>query len=182
MVITMNINSIKFLKPEEINSMPMAAFDVTRSVITVKDTEIKRDVYSAEVKLGRLTKFKINLSSDDFALLCYFTKKPLDGYIPNQFSTQAHVRIVETKWPERGEKKAHSSYIIQVYLDEDLKWEFDITDTQFLKNFLKGVEAGVLKEFAPAVKIPGSQEKEVRTAQDLQEDAPVEEGGEKLPF
>ena len=89
----------------------------------------------------------------------------------DQFTVQAHVRIIETKWPEKDGRKAHSSYMIQIYLTDDLKWEFDITKSQFLPVYLAGIKAGNLSQFKSIEKIPGKTDKEV-----------VKEEEEKLPF
>ena len=85
---------------------------------------------------------------------------------------QARVRLVETQWPENGDRKANSTYELQVYVNDNLKWESDITDTDFLKAVLTGNKEGFLKEYVPVIRIPGKQEKEVSDIQDLQEEAP----------
>ena len=165
----MLLNSIQFIKPEEVNAMAIVPMEVTKSTITNKNTEVKRDAFSAALKFDRLTSFKLNISGDDFALIHYYSQRK---YLADQFTVQARVRIVETKWPEKDGRKAHSSYLIQIYLTDELKWEFDITKSQFLSAFLAGIKVGGLSQYKPIEKIPGKQDKEVV----------VQEEEEKLPF
>ena len=94
----MLLNSIQFIKPEEVSAMPVVAMEVTHSVITNKNSEVKRDSYSAALKFDRLTSFKLNISGDDFALIHYYSQRK---YLAEQFNVQAHVRMIETKWPEK---------------------------------------------------------------------------------
>ena len=164
----MQINSIQFIKPEEVNAMALVPMEVTKSVIANKNTEVKREQFSAALKFDRLTTFKLNISNDDFALIHYYSQRK---YLADQFTVQAHVRVIETKWPEKDGRKAHSSYLIQIYLTDDLKWEFDITKSQFLPVYLAGIKAGSLSQYLPIEKIPGKSDKEV-----------VKEEEEKLPF
>ena len=165
----MLLNSIQFIKPEEVSAMPVVAMEVTHSVITNKNSEVKRDSYSAALKFDRLTSFKLNISGDDFALIHYYSQRK---YLAEQFNVQAHVRMIETKWPEKDGRKAHSSYLLQIYLTDELKWEFDITKSQFLSAFLAGIKAGGLSQYKPIEKIPGKTDKEVV----------VQEEEDKLPF
>lgn len=168
------INKIKFITAEELKSMPLTPFEITKSIIQSKDRDVKRESFLGVVKLDPLTPYKINLSPCEFALLLYHTKgrNKDNNYIPSHFKAQARVRLVETQWPENGDRKANSTYELQVYVNDDLKWESDITDSDFLKAVLTGNKEGFLKEYVPVIRIPGKQEKEVSDIQDLQEEAP----------
>ena len=151
------INSIRFIKPEEVNSMASAPMEVTRSVILNKTTGVKREMYSAAVKLDRLTTFPLTIDSNEYALLHYhIQRKKFD----DQFTVQAKIRIIETKWPERENRKAHSSFMIQVYVNDNVKWEFDITHSTFLLALQAGYKEGALEAFKPVEKIPGQSDKE----------------------
>ena len=81
--------------------------------------------------------------------------------------------------------------MIQIYLNNNLKWEFDITSTQFLNAFLQGLSEGdIEKVYSPVERIPFSSEEkeEPKAAEDLQELPPEEanasegEDPNKLPF
>ena len=107
--------------------------------------------------------------------------------VQSQFSCPCRVRIVETKWPEKEGRKARSTYMIQIYVDKELKWEFGITGTIFLKAFLEALEGGDLgPQFKPVENIPYANEIEPKE-NDLQEANPGEapapqDPGEPLPF
>jgi hypothetical protein len=177
----MEINSIKFISDEEIKAMAPVNMEVTRQEITKTGSEVHREVFSAVMLFSRLAKFKLNITNDDFALLHYFSQK---NYISDQFVVKAHARVVETKWPARDTQKAHSSYLLDIYLTKDLKWEFNITKSKFLPVFLEGVKLGDLAAFAPIARIPGNKEEEAgndstESASATLDKEPVKE---KLPF
>lgn len=165
----MDINTIQFITEGEVKAMPIIDFEITRSQITNKNTNVKRDSYSAVAKLDRLTSFRWTISNDDYALFHYFSGR---NYISDQFSVKGHIRIIETKWPERNGQKAHSSYRIDLYATEDLKWSFDITRSQFLAVYQAGLKSGNLAYLKPIEHIPGSRETEVK----------VEAKAEEMPF
>ena len=184
------VSGINFIKEDEVKTMPMAPMEVTKALIVNKDTGVKRDAYSAQVKFDYYSSFKFpsGITSDDYALIHYHSKRKKHD---DQFVVQAHVRIVETKWPEREGRKARSTYMIQIYLNNNLKWEFDITSTQFLNAFLQGLSEGdIEKVYSPVERIPFSSEEkeEPKAAEDLQglppEEANASEGEDpnKLPF
>ena len=152
------INSIQFIKEEEVFQMATASMEVTKQTIENKATGVKRDAYSASVRFNRLHMYKFNIQSDDYALLHYYSKRKVPA---NQFVVPVRTRIIETKWPEKDGRKAHSRFAIQVYVTDKLKWEFDITNTQFMNSFSAGLEEGELKDYEPVIKIPGKQDKEV---------------------
>ena len=135
----MQINLINYVTEEEIKAMPLVDLEVTKSTITNKNSNVRRDTYSAMLKFDRLAHFKLNITNDDFALLHYFSGKQ---FINDQFNVRAHVRFVETKWPEKDGREAHSSYRIDIYVTEDLRWSFDITKSQFLPVLKMGIKAG----------------------------------------
>ena len=168
-------NPLSYLKEEEINAMPLVDLEVTKSVSNVKEQKIKRTSYSARLIFDRLTFFRTNISSDDFALLTYYADKDKD-FVENQFTVPVHVRIVETQWPEKGEIKAHSRFEMQIYVNERLGYRFDITNSSFLDAYQVGRERGKLKEFDPVIRIPGKLDKEEKIVEpsELQE-APGEE-------
>lgn len=167
----MQLNLINYVTEEEIKAMPLVDLEVTKSTITNKNSNVRRDAYSAMLKFDRLAHFKLNITNDDFALLHYFSGKQ---YISDQFTVRAHVRIIETKWPEKDGREAHSSYRIDIYVTEDLRWSFDITKSQFLPVLKMGIKAGSLIAFKPIERLPGKQEKE-ETAEPAPEEAPVAE-------
>lgn len=183
----MQLNLINYLTEEEIKAMPLVDLEVTKSTITSKNSNVHRDTYSAMLKFDRLTSFRINITNDDFALLHYFSGKQ---YISDQFTVRAHVRVIETKWPEKDGREAHSSYRLDIYVTEDLKWSFDITKAQFLPVLKMGIKSGNLLAFKPIERLPGKQEKEANEdAAEPAEAAPVEAKGKKkkgeedpLPF
>ena len=162
----MQINLINYVTEEEIKAMPLVDLEVTKTTITSKTTNVHRDTYQAVVKFDRLSSFKLNITNDDFALLHYFSGKQ---YISNQFTVRAHVRVVETKWPEKDGREAHSSYRLDIYVTEDLRWSFDITKAQFLPVLKMGIKQGSLVAFKPIERLPGKQEKEV-----IEEETPDE--------
>ena len=184
------VSGINFIKEDEVKTMPMAPMEVTKALIVNKDTGVKRDTYSAQVKFDYYSSFKFpsGITSDDYALIHYHSKRKKHD---DQFVVQAHVRIIETKWPEREGRKARSTYMIQIYLNNNLKWEFDITSSQFLNAFLQGLAEGdIEKAFAPVERIPFSfdDKEEPKVAEDLQElpseEAPASEDEDpnKVPF
>ena len=154
----MQLNLINYVTEEEIKAMPLVDLEVTKSSITNKNSNVRRDTYQAMLKFDRLTSFKLNITNDDFALLHYFSGKQ---YINDQFTVRAHVRIIETKWPEKDGREAHSSYRLDIYVTEDLRWSFDITKAQFLPVLKMGIKSGSLVAFKPIERLPGKQEKEV---------------------
>ena len=178
-------NPLGFLKEDEIKTFPIVKLEALRVPILYKEVNVKRDTYTANVKFENLVVYKINLSSDEFALLHYFSEREK---VENQFTVQVRARIVETQWPEKDGFKARSTYELQVYVDEDLGYRFNVTETPFVTNFLKALKKGKLKGFEPIVRIPGQNEKEEKivAASDLQEvpgeELPPEEKEEKLPF
>ena len=153
----MKINGIKFITPEEVNEMSPVEIEVTKTSFGGKSGDVKREMFNIDVKFDRLTSRKIPINNDDYALLHYYSERK---YLADQFTVQARARIVETKWPEKDGRPAHSSYLLQVYATDDLKWEEDITNKQFVNVYLKGIKNGDLKDFLPVVRIPGVQEKE----------------------
>ena len=173
----MKVNGIRFITPEEVNAMSQVDLEVTRTSFGSKTGDVKRDMYSIEVKFDRLTSRKLPISNDDFALLHFYSERK---YLADQFTVQAKARIVETQWPEKDGRPAHSSYLLQIYATDELKWEEDITNKQFVNVYLKGIKNGDLKDFLPVVRIPGIQEKEV-IQEDIKEGNPSGES-EKLPF
>lgn len=170
----MKINGIRFITPEEVNSMPLVDLLVTKASIGSKDSDIKREMYYVDVKFDRLTSRRMNITSDDYALLHFYSERK---YIADQFLVRARARIVETKWPDKDGRPAHSSYMLQVYCTEELKWEQDVTKQQFINVYLKSIKNGELKEFLPVIRIPGNEEREV-----TQEEKDPNNSDEKLPF
>ena len=162
------INSIRYVTPEEVKAMSVADLEVTHSVFG-KANEVKRDSYTIEVKLDRLTSHKISIQKDDFVLLHYFSERK---NLADQFVVPCRARIIETQWPEKDNRPAHSSYLLQIYVNDDLKWEEDFSYLQFRKVYLQGIKNGGLKEFLPVIRIPGSQEKEVELEEPKEEPAP----------
>lgn len=154
----MKVNGIKFITPEEIAGMSPVDLEVTKTSFGGKTGDVKREMYNIEVKFDRLTSRKLPISNDDFALLHFYSERK---YLADQFTVQAKARIVETQWPEKDGRPAHSSYLLQIYATDELKWEEDITNKQFVNVYLKGIKNGDLKDYPPVVRIPGSQEKEV---------------------
>ena len=183
----MQLNLINYVTEEEIKAMPLVDLEVTRSTITNKNSNVRRDTYQAILKFDRLTSFKLNITNDDFALLHYFSGKQ---YVSDQFTVRAHVRIIETKWPAKDGREAHSSYRLDIYVTEDLRWSFDITKAQFLPVLKMGIKSGSLSAFMPIERLPGKQEKEVIEEEASPVDAnPAEGKGKKkkgeveaLPF
>ena len=173
----MKINGIRFITPEEVNAMNSVNLEVTKALLGGKSSDVKRFMFSIDVQFDRLTSHKMTISNDDFALLHYYSERK---YLADQFTVQARARIVETKWPEKDGRPAHSSYMLQVYCTDELKWEEDITNKQFVNVYLKGIKNGGLKEFLPVARIPGLQEKEV-IQEDIKEGDPSGDA-EKLPF
>ncbi len=171
----MQLNLINYVTEEEIKAMPLVDLEVTKSTITNKNSNVRRDTYQAMLKFDRLTSFKLNITNDDFALLHYFSGKQ---YINDQFTVRAHVRIIETKWPEKDGRPEHSSYRLDIYVTEDLRWSFDITKAQFLPVLKMGIKSGSLIAFKPIERLPGKQEKEVEE-EAPKEDAPAEAKGKK---
>ena len=172
----MKLNSIRFISQEEVNAMAQADLEVTKTTFG-KANEVKRDSYSIEVKLDRLTSHKLPISKDDFVLLHYFSERK---NLADQFVVACRARIIETQWPEKDSRPAHSSYLLQIYVNEDLKWEEDFSYLQFRNVYLKGIKNGGLKEFLPVIRIPGIQEKEVDLEEPKEEDA--SDNPEKVPF
>jgi len=164
------INSIKFLKPEEIEAMKLVPMEITKQEIVSKD-DIRRDAYSAIIHFSRLANYRVpGIGSDEFALLHYASGNPK---IKNQFSMDVKVRFIETQWPKKDDREGFSTYMIQIYVDKELRWEHDLQRTGFLSVYLKGLKDGTLKGFEPVVRIPGAKEK----VEPIQE-----EDKDKLPF
>ena len=180
----MRASSISFIKPEEIKAMPVVNMVATH--LQFNKDNIVRHGYEAQVLIAdEELMFKIpNFSGDEFALLHYRQKNKKRQ---SQFSCPCRVRIVETTWPEKEGRKARSTYMIQIYVDKELKWEFGITGTIFLKAFLEALEGGDLgPQFKPVENIPYANEIEPKE-NDLQEANPGEapapqDPGEPLPF
>ena len=172
----MQLNLINYVTEEEIKAMPLCDLEVTRSNITSKQNNIRRESFQAILRFDRLTSFRMNITNDDFALLHYFSGKQ---YISDQFTVRAHVRIIETKWPEKDGRPAHSSYRLDIYVTEDLKWSFDITKAQFLPVLKMGIKNGSLANFKPIERLPGKQEEEVEAPEG--EAKPIEGNATEAP-
>lgn len=171
----MNINSIQFITPEEIAAMPIVDMEVTHRSFVSKNSSIRSEQYSAELQFDRVTRFRLNISGDEFALLHYFSNRK---YVADQFTVKAKARVVETKWPEKNGQKAHSSYKIDIYLTNSLRWSFDLTHSKFLEVLQNGVNSGALAYMKFIERTPGAVEK------DTEAEAPKEEAikDDKLPF
>lgn len=162
------VNSVRFLKPEEIAAMRKAPMEITKQEIVTKD-DIRRDSYSAVIHLSKLANYRVPITSDDFALLHYASN---NQKIKNQFTVQAAIRIIETKWPKTETREGFSTYMMQIYVDKDLRWEFDLQRSGFLAVYLKGIQDRSLAGFEPVIRIPGAKEKAVESIQEVKEDMP----------
>src|SRR5574344_357184 len=158
----LKINSIEFITPEEVKAMPTVNMVITRTEFANKDTGAKRTNYGAELKFDReLTTFPIHITSDDFALLHYFSERKS---IADQFVVPAHVRLIRTDWPEHDGYKANSTYKLDIYVTDQCKWSFGISRSKFLDVLLMGIKSGVLKDFAPIVRVPSKKEADTAAA------------------
>ena len=166
----MNLNLINYITKEEIDAMPLCDLEVTKSTITSKTNNVRRESFQAILRFDRLTSFRMNITNDDYALLHYFSGKQ---YISDQFNVRAHVRIIETKWPAKDGRPEHSSYRLDIYVTEDVKWTFDITKAQFLPVLKMGIKNGSLAAFKPIERLPGKQEEEVEAPEDGNAVAPA---------
>lgn len=152
----MNLNSIQFITPEEIEAMTDAELEVTKRTYVDRRTGVRRTAVTARLILDRLTEYPLKVDFDDFSLLHYHTKRK---YVSDQFSVRAKVRIVETKWPERNGQKAHSSFKLDVYVSPILKWSEDITRDRFLHVVMAGIESGTLSNMKLFERIPAFKER-----------------------
>ena len=154
----MTINSINFLHPEELASMHPVRMEVTK-VMVGKD-DVQRAIFSALLKFAKDVEFSLNINRDEYALL---RLKKESKYAVDQFEIQAKVRFIETKWPGKDGGKPHSSYMLQICVDDDkaLRWEFDITRMKFAEVYKAYLDKGILKGFEPLERIPGLKEAEV---------------------
>ena len=151
------INTINFITKEEVEAMPTVNMEVTRNVISSHNTGVRRETFTGTLRFNKLASFRINLSSDEYALLNYFAGK--NGY-SDQFNVKAKVRFIETQWPANGDLKARSTYLVDVYVDEDLRWSFDLTHHKFLPVLKKNFEKGELQAYTPIVRAPGKREQD----------------------
>lgn len=152
------INSIDWLSQKEIDAMEIANMTVTKRTMTAKDTGVVSHAYSAVVSFDfdEDVQYKLNITNDEYALLNFRrgSKRKVQ-----QFKIPCKVRMIETKWPAKGNGKEHSSYIIQIYVSESLKWEEDFTKTKFMDVYKEGLAQGEFKKFMPLVRIPGEKDK-----------------------
>lgn len=164
----MKINSIKYLSEEEIKSMKSAPMEVTKQEIISKDG-IRRDAYSAIIHLSKLACYRVPITENDFALLHYAS-----GNIKyrKQFNVDAFLRFVKTQFPKKDGHEAFDTYMIQIYVNKQLKWEFDLQKSGFLSVYLKGLEDKTLKDFEPLVRIAGEKEKAKKQSEDKKDDLP----------
>lgn len=154
------LNSINFITPEELAVMPTVTIEVTRTIYPAKNNKPASDRYEALCKFDSrgLVKYPLKVDRDTWALLHYTTGRSFPG---STFAVNGRARVIETQWPATDTRRAHSSYRLEVYVDEDLKWEADITYDNFLKVYKKGLAKGDVNGiFAPYVRIPGKQEGE----------------------
>lgn len=176
------INGVKFLQPEEINSMVAARLEVTRNLLTNKTTGVKREMFSALVRFDRLHSFSFDIDNNEYALLNYHIQRKKTD---DQFEMSCKVRLIETKWPEKDGRKAHSSYLLQIYVNDDLRWEFNFSaKSTFVKAMLAGYKDGKLQEYKPIERIPGQFDEEEKVDLEEPDEAPAseEEEPEKLPL
>lgn len=161
------INSINFLQPEELAAMHPVRMEVTK--VSIGRDDVQRHMFSALLKFAKDVEYALNITRDDYALL---RLKKESKYAVDQFEVQAKVRFIETKWPAKDGFKEHSTYMLQIAVDDDrsLRWEFDITRTKFADVYKGYLAKGDLKGFEPIVKIPGLKESEaiqVEKAEDI---------------
>lgn len=154
------LNSINFITPEELAVMPAVAIEVTKTFYPAKNNRPASERYEALCRFDSrgLVKYPLKVDRDTWALLHYSTGKSYPG---NTFIVPGKARLIETQWPATDTRRAHSSFRLEVYVDEDLKWDADVTYDNFLKVFKKGLAKGdVNGVFAPYARIPGKQEGE----------------------
>lgn len=173
----LKLNSINFITPEELEKMPQVSIEVNRVYYPAKNNKPASENYSAVCKLDPRghVKFPIRIDANQWLLLHYLTGR---NYPANQFVVPGKIRLIETQWPESPTRKAHNTVHIEVYVDEDLRWDFDITRSDFYKVFKKAIERGdVNKVFTPYTRVPGTQETEIPSMELPKDNSDIE-----MPF
>jgi len=105
-------HSIQAMTPDEIKALPRADAYITHQKRYSRQSEVRSDVYYADIAFDSRAIYHVPLSVVQYGLICTATGKE---YVPDQFREQAPVRIVKNHYKDRV------FYVIDVYLCDDVR-------------------------------------------------------------
>lgn len=133
-------HSIQSMAAEELKKLPRADAYITHQKRFSRQSDVRSDVYYADIAFDSRTIYHLPLSVVQYGLIATATGK---DYVPDQFHEKVPVRVVKTHYKDR------SFLVIDIYLCEDVRVS-NIAEKDFATLFEKRLVSGqIAPEFKP---------------------------------